>query len=93
MNATENPADLYRRGCEEPDRVFDTPRALLDETRLDREQKLDILQRWAHDLRELSTATSENMPASDDTGRDDDSREAALLGEVLACIEALHERR
>ena len=56
MDASEHPADLYRRGCEEPGRVFDTPRALLEDARLDREQKLDILQRWAHDLRELSTA-------------------------------------
>lgn len=92
MDASEHPADLYRRGCEEPGRVFDTPRALLEDARLDREQKLDILQRWAHDLRELSTATAENMPASDETGRQSEGGDAAVLGEVLACIERLHER-
>lgn len=91
MNATEHPAELYRRGCEEPGRVFGTPRALLAEEHLDREQKLEILHRWAQDLRELSTATAENMPASDDNGRQGEG-DATLLGEVLAGIETLHER-
>ena len=46
----------------DPTRFFDTPRAVLDDPRLDAAQKRRILESWALDAQRLSESEAENMP-------------------------------
>jgi hypothetical protein len=45
----------------DPAGVFKTPSAVLKNKKLTLQQKIDILQRWAYDERELAVAEEENM--------------------------------
>jgi hypothetical protein len=47
----------------DPTSVFAHPKDVLSCTELKRDQKIDILRRWAYDAKELETATDENMAA------------------------------
>ncbi|NIR47719.1 hypothetical protein GWO43_04605 [candidate division KSB1 bacterium] len=44
-----------------PASVFDSPEAVLQEERLDKADKIEILRRWEYDVRELQVAEEENM--------------------------------
>lgn len=46
-----------------PSAVFDSPSEVLHHTDLSREQKIDILRRWALDARAMQVAEDENMTA------------------------------
>ena len=46
----------------DPGSVFDTPEALLLDGSLSRQQKTEILRRWAYDASESSVAVEEGMP-------------------------------
>ncbi len=46
---------------QDPASVFKSPRDVLKEASLTREQKIDILRRWAYDQREIAVAEEENM--------------------------------
>jgi hypothetical protein len=50
----------FKRSLADPALSFDDPESVL-RSDLTREQKLEILQRWEFDLRELSVAEEENM--------------------------------
>jgi hypothetical protein len=51
----------------DPARTFLAPESVLNEASLSREEKIDILQRWAYDERELAVAEEENMQGIDST--------------------------
>ncbi len=64
----------------DPTSVFAHPKDVLSESSLNREQKIDILRRWAYDAREIEVADQENMggrPIADP------------LDEVLRCLKEL----
>lgn len=48
----------------DPSSEFESPRDVLNERSLSREDKIDILRRWAYDERELAVAEEENMLSS-----------------------------
>lgn len=48
----------------DPTSVFKNPRDVLKDPSLTREQKIDILRRWAYDEREMSVAEEENMQSA-----------------------------
>lgn len=64
----------------DPTSVFAHPRDVLADKSLTREQKIDILRRWAYDAREIEIADEENMG-----GRPIDDP----LDEVLKCLKEL----
>ena len=45
----------------DPSKVYKNPREILSDEALSKAEKIDILQRWAYDERELSVAEEENM--------------------------------
>ncbi len=57
------PEDTVSEMRMKPAAVFDTPSAVVDDGRLSRRQKREILEAWALDCREQSTADDEGMPA------------------------------
>lgn len=63
----------------DPPSVFNHPHDVVTHPELTRDQKIDILRRWAYDEKELETAADENMSATDAEDR---------LNDVL---KALHE--
>jgi hypothetical protein len=46
----------------DPTRYFERPKAVLDDPRLDPQQKRRILESWALDAQRLSESEAENMP-------------------------------
>jgi len=64
----------------DPTSVFAHPRDVLAQQSLSRDQKIDILRRWAYDAREIEIADQENMG-----GRAIDDP----LDEVLKCLKEL----
>jgi hypothetical protein len=63
----------------DPGSVFRNPDELREFPGLSREQKIDLLQRWAEDARELEVAESEGMGGG----------ETSLLGQILSALESL----
>lgn len=63
----------------DPTSVFTHPHEVLLNDSLSREQKIDILRRWAYDAREIEIADDENMG-----GKSGD-----VLDEVLKCLNQL----
>lgn len=47
----------------DPTSVFAHPKDVLDCNEITREDKINILRRWAYDAKELETASDENMNA------------------------------
>lgn len=45
----------------DPASVYKNPHKVCDDETLTKEEKIDILQRWAYDEREISVAEEENM--------------------------------
>jgi len=62
----------------DPTKVFNSPKEVLDNTEFSKQQKIEILQRWEYDARELAIADDENMAG-------DDSND--ILDQVLAAFE------
>lgn len=50
----------------DPESIYKTPRALMEDKTLSRAEKIDILRRWAYDERERAVAEEENMIAPGD---------------------------
>jgi len=63
----------------DPGSVYRNPDELCESPGLSREQKIDLLQRWAEDARELEVAESEGMGGG----------ETSLLGQILSALDAL----
>jgi len=68
----------YQKARIDPAAVFSRPVDVVAETRLTRDQKIDILRHWEYDARETLVAVEENMHPEKRTD---------LLSQVL---EALH---
>lgn len=56
----------YERARLIPSAVFATPQAVLACADLTREQKVDVLLRWAYDAAELAVAREEGMPGEEE---------------------------
>jgi hypothetical protein len=65
----------------DPGAVFASPETLRDHPDLDRDQKVELLRRWAYDARELSTAEEEGMGGG----------EGSLLDRIEAVLAELTE--
>jgi hypothetical protein len=65
----------------DPGAVFASPETLRDHPGLDRDQKLELLRRWAYDARELSAAEAEGMSGG----------EASLLDRIETVLAELTE--
>lgn len=72
----------YERARLVPSGVFTSPWDVVTCEDLTREQKIDVLLRWAYDAAELAVAVEEGMP----NGEDD------LQGQILLGLKALQER-
>lgn len=51
----------FQKMLDDPSASFKTPEAVLDDNRLSREQKIQVLKQWAYDVREMEVAEGENM--------------------------------
>lgn len=60
MSADEIAVDV-EKALLDPGSVFDTPEQVLDYPGLRREQKIEILRRWAYDASKLAVAEEEGM--------------------------------
>lgn len=74
-----NPSINVEKALLDPSSVFATPAEVTNASDLTREQKIEILQRWEYDARELQVAADENMGG--DAG--------GLLSDVLAALHQL----
>jgi hypothetical protein len=63
----------------DPGSVFASPEQLCESPGLSREQKIDLLQRWAEDARELEVAEEEGMGGG----------ESSLLSRILTALDSL----
>ncbi len=63
----------------DPTAVFPSPEAVVEHPRLAREQKIDILERWEYDARQLEVAEAENLGGG----------EPSMLERVLQALAAL----
>jgi hypothetical protein len=64
-------------------KVYRQPRAICDDPKLTKAEKIKLLKQWEYDLRELQVAADENMTGSG-TGRN-----AELLRDVRDCLNSL----
>lgn len=71
----------YERARLVPASVFAAPQDVLRCAELSREEKVDLLLRWAYDAAELAVAAEEGMPE----GVDD------LQGQILAALQSLEQ--
>ena len=67
----------------DPSRQFERPMDVLNDPRLDTEEKRAILQSWKKDAELLSTATNENMAGGEPT--------TPVLQEVTIALEKLEQ--
>ena len=83
-NDTSAPFDIV---CGDPAAFFDTPQAIVDDTTLSRTEKLQLLDEWAQDLADRSTAADEGMVPYRAGPIDRDVRMAAAVVEARAAVE------
>jgi hypothetical protein len=65
----------------DPGSVFTSPEELCESPGLSREQKIDLLLRWAEDARELDVAEAEGMGGG----------ETSTLAQILSALDSLDE--
>jgi hypothetical protein len=63
----------------DPAAVFGAPKAIVEDERLSRAQKLQLLKQWEHDARNLAVAEAEGMTGG----------EESMLGRVRLAISAV----
>ncbi len=63
----------------DPTAVFRTPEEVLVREDMSREQKIEVLRRWAYDARQLQVAEEENMGG----------QQPDILDEILGALHAL----
>ena len=78
MTRTDVEIDLEKARLD-PGSVFASPEALCESPGLSREQKIDLLQRWAGDARELDVAEAEGMGGG----------ETSVLARILSALDSL----
>jgi hypothetical protein len=77
---TDNDTDIdLEKARLDPGSVFGTPRALCDHPGLTREQKIELLRRWAYDASELGVAEEEGMGDG----------ETSLTAQILSALDDL----
>lgn len=69
----------FETALADPGKVFTEPQAIVEDTRLSREAKINLLKQWEHDARELSVAENEGMAGGEEN----------MLGRVLRALHAL----
>jgi hypothetical protein len=69
----------------DPTSVYQLPMEVVNDATLTREQKIQILQRWEYDSRELQVADEENMP---ELTRKKHSNKLSLVLEALHALGA-----
>lgn len=79
--STREELDL-QAALRDPSAAFESPRALAQDPRLEREDKMRILRRWESDARALAVAEEENMAGG----------ERPMLEQVLEAIKLLETR-
>jgi hypothetical protein len=80
MNQPDIDTDLEQARLD-PGSVFTSPEELRASPGLSREEKMDLLQRWADDARELDVAEGEGMAGG----------ETSLLARILTAMNALDD--
>jgi hypothetical protein len=80
MTKADNELDLETARLD-PGSVFTSPEELCKSPGLSRELKIDLLQRWAEDARELDVAEAEGMGGG----------ETSILGRILSALDSLGE--
>ena len=78
MIENENEIDLDKAQLD-PSSVFSSPEELRDHPGLTREQKIEILRRWAYDASELAVAEEEGMVGG----------ESSHLSQILSVLDSL----
>ena len=78
MSEADDEMDLEKARLD-PGSVFASPEQLCESPGLSREQKIDLLQRWAEDARELEVAEEEGMGGG----------ESSLLSRILTALDSL----
>lgn len=64
----------------DPASAFKSPHAIVEDKTISRDDKVDLLRRWAYDAREIAVAEEENMMgASDD-------RHHIVLEDIQHCL-------
>lgn len=72
---------ILSRILTDPATVYQYPHAVLSDDRLSREEKIQVLERWAFDARELQVAEEENMGPGD--------AQPTYLHDVLVALDQL----
>ncbi|WP_404407372.1 hypothetical protein LG272_06380 [Pseudidiomarina marina] len=67
----------------DPSAVYDKPDDILSDSNLNDDEKLEVLEQWEFDARELQVAADENMPG----------QQEAPLDEILAAKKKLKSRQ
>ncbi len=78
MHARSETFDL-QKALLNPAAVFGAPKAIVEDARLTREQKLRLLEQWEHDALSLAVAEGEGMSGG----------EESMLGRVRLAINAV----
>lgn len=78
MSKADDEIDLEKARLD-PGSVFASPEELCASPGLSTEQKIDLLQRWAEDARELEVAEEEGMGGG----------ESSLLSRILTALDSL----
>ena len=82
-NARTDPYDMV---CHDPAAYFETPQAVVDDETLTHAEKLQLLDEWAHDLADRSSAADEGM-VPEIPGTID--RDVKLGAEIIAARQAV----
>jgi len=72
--------DRFQAALGDVAKLFDRPRALLEDREFSADQKRELLKHWEYDLRSMQVAADENMTGPG-LGRTEE-----LLREVRACL-------
>lgn len=67
----------------DPSAVYKRPDDIVQDSNLNDDEKLEVLEQWEFDARELQVASDENMPG----------QQEAPLDEILAAKKKLRSRR
>lgn len=65
----------------DPASKYGNPQAVLSDTALNRDQKIEVLKQWEYDAREIQVATEENMAGTEDE---------PVLDQILKALNALN---
>lgn len=72
----------FKEILQDPTKVFDSPSDVLAAKELNREEKIEVLQRWEDDCKLLQVAEGEGMEARSNTA-------AETLQKVLSALKSL----